>query len=481
VATTRSAAGGVPPASTASAAREARGEARGEARVSAGRRPRDGRAARGNRVRGPSPASSADVAEETADVAIHGIAAGGDGVGRIGALVAFVPRTAPGDVARVALRREGRLARGRVLELLDAAPERVAPPCPHYVRDDCGGCQLQHLAYDAQRSAKAAIVGDALRRIGRRDVAPPLVHASPREWRYRRKLTLAMRRRGGRWIAGLHAYDRPGDVFALEDCPISDERVVAAWREVLAASRWLPDVPALRGAVRLLSDGVAFTLDGARRWATAERFFAEAPSLAALWWAPEAGARRLLHDRRATSEPGASFVQVNPEVAEALRAHVIARALAYAPAHVVDAYAGTGDAAVRLAERGVRVSAIEIDREAAAYAAARLPAGSRALAGAVEARIEETFPADVVVLNPPRGGLHARVPEVLEAAARGTAPPRALVYVSCNPATLARDLARLPSYAVRDVVAFDMFPQTAHVETVCELVPATPTEPEPGA
>jgi tRNA/tmRNA/rRNA uracil-C5-methylase (TrmA/RlmC/RlmD family) len=96
------------------------------------------------------------------------------------------------------------------------------------------------MAYGAQLAAKRTIVGDALARIGRvaAEVAP--VEASPRPWRYRRKLTLALRRRGGGWVAGLHPYDRPGDVFALADCPITDERVVAVWRDVLAAGAHLP-------------------------------------------------------------------------------------------------------------------------------------------------------------------------------------------------------------------------------------------------
>ena len=121
----------------------------------------------------------------------------------------------------------------------------------------------------------------------------------------------------------------------------------------------------------------------------------------------------------------------------------------------------------------MRVTAIELDRDAARYAGERLPEGSRSIAGAVEARLDSALPADVVVVNPPRGGLDPRVPALLEVAASGALgePPRGLLYVSCNPATLARDLGRLPSWRLRSAEAFDMFPQTAHVETVCELVP----------
>jgi 23S rRNA (uracil1939-C5)-methyltransferase len=249
---------------------------------------------------------------------------------------------------------------------------------------------------------------------------------------------------------------------------------VAVWRDVLRAGAHLPDgARELRGAVRLLGDGVAFTLEGGARWPRAERFFAAVPSIAALWWAPERGRRRLLFDRRSEPEPGASFVQINPEVSDALRDDLVARVLAHEPRSVIDAYAGAGDAAIRFAERGAAVTAIEVDEEAVRWAASRLPVGSRAVAGTVEARLGEALPADVVVVNPPRGGLHARVPELLEASAAGgpDMAPRALFYVSCNPATLARDLTRLPSWELVDVVPYDMFPQTAHVETLCELRP----------
>lgn len=401
-----------------------------------------------------------------AELEITAIAAGGDGVGRHEGMVAFVPRTAPGDLARVRLAAQGRFARGELVELLRPAAARVEPPCPHYVVDRCGGCQLQHLAYEAQLAAKSGIVRDALVRIARREVEAPTVSPSPRAWRYRRKLTMALRRREGRWIAGLHPYDDPAAVFDLVDCPITDERVIATWREIMAASERLPRERELRGAVRLLDEGASFVLEGGVEWGGARAFFGAVPSLRALWWKPTGGARRLVERRGAEGAAGASFVQVNPEVARALHAHVLDVVGRHAPATVVDAYAGTGSTAVPLAAAGARVTAIEVDREAVELCAARLPAGSRAIAGRVEDRLPEALPADVVVLNPPRGGVHESVPAAL-AAAR----PRAVVYVSCDPATLARDLARLPGYRVASLRSFDMFPQTAHVESVCELVP----------
>ena len=403
------------------------------------------------------------------EVTIESIAAGGDGVGRVNGRVVFVPRSAPGDVGTVDVPATGRFARGEFRDLRVASPDRVEPACSHYVADRCGGCQLQHLEYDAQLRAKSGIVRDAMQRIGRRQVDAPAVRPSEVPWRYRRKLTLALRRRGSTWVAGLHPFDDPRRVFALDDCPITAEGVLGAWREVLAAAGQLPSAKELRGALRLDDDEVAsLTIEGGREWAASDAFFSAVPRLSALWWIPEGAGRRRLCAREAQSAPGASFAQVNPAVARALRARVLSLALAYQPGVVIDGYAGLGDTAVALAERGVRVTAIELDRDAVRWSAARLPAGSRALAGRVEDVLARVLPADVVILNPPRAGVDKRVTEILEAT---QPPPAAIIYVSCDPATLGRDVARLPRYRVASLESFDMFPQTAHVETVCELVP----------
>ncbi|MDQ3950988.1 MAG: hypothetical protein M3282_11685, partial [Gemmatimonadota bacterium] len=419
----------------------------------------------------PSGAAGRAPMSESAvvDVEIDSIAAGGDGVGRMGGLVVFVPRTAPGDLARVRVRRGRHFARGLVERVLRPGPDRIDPPCVHYTRDRCGGCQLQHISYGGQLAAKRAIIHDALRRIGRRQVDVPEVQPSETPWRYRRKLTLTARRAGAGWIAGLHPYDDPVDVFRLEDCPITDERVLAVWRDVFRAARYYPDAPSFRAAVRIVDEHAVLVLEGGSRWPDVRRFFDAVESLAALWWEPDGGVRRLVAERAAVPG-GASFGQVNTAVALALRDHVVARARAYAPAHVVDAYAGTGDTALPLAESGSIVTAIELDPEAAEACSQRLPAGSRVAVGRVEDVLPAVLPADLVILNPPRGGVHERVTAALTAAAP---PPRAVIYVSCNPATLARDLTRLPGYTVLSLLGFDMFPQTAHVETVCELVPGS--------
>jgi 23S rRNA (uracil1939-C5)-methyltransferase len=402
-------------------------------------------------------------------VGIESIAAGGDGVGRTNGLVVFVPRSAPGDVVTAQISGKGHFARGALRSIVTPSPVRIEPPCPHYSRDKCGGCQLQHMTYDSQLVAKQIIVRDSLQRIGKREVDPLPIERSPKEWRYRTKLTLAIRRRGARWVAGLHPYDDPVRVFPLADCPITDRRVVSAWHEVMQADAYFPDAKELRGSVRITSGGPTFVMIGGESWAARDQFTAAVPSISAVWWEPgEDKPRRLLYDRRSDRAPSASFAQVNAEMADVLRSYLIERVRSYEPHSVIDAYAGAGHTAMSLSEKGITVTAIELDPDASHWSASRLVAPSRAIQARVEDALPGLFPADLVVLNPPRAGVDSRVTATLEKEATHL---RGVIYVSCNPATLARDLSRLASYRIESLRAFDMFPQTAHVETVCELRP----------
>ena len=412
----------------------------------------------------------------TARVRVDSIAAGGDGVARHEGMAAFIPRTAPGDLVDAALESRGRFARGTLVSVIESSASRVTPACEHYTRDRCGGCQLQHMTYESQLHAKGTIVRDAMQRIGKRDVPAVSVVPSPAPWGYRTKLTLALRWSGNRWVAGLHRYDDPDAVFQLERCPITDDRVVAIWRDIFAASSLLPRSRRLRGAVRLTGDGASFVLEGGTQWAGARELAERVPALTTVWWEAQGGRRRLVVDHRAAADPesasgakspDASFVQVNTAAAHLLHSHVITVAMSHAPTTVVDGYAGAGATAIALAEWGARVTAIELDPAAARWVAAHLPNGSRSLVARVEDALGEALPADVVILNPPRAGVDERVTTTLQE----VRAPRAIVYVSCNPATLARDVLRLPGYRIASLTSFDMFPQTAHVETVCELVP----------
>lgn len=408
--------------------------------------------------------------EKPVEVVIDSIAAGGDGVGRVDGLVAFVPRSAPGDrlLVRLAKASGGRFARGRIVGMLAAGPGRVPPSCQHYDDDQCGGCQLQHMRLDAQREAKRQIVSDALSRIGRTVVPVPPVTPSPRDWGYRRKLTLAVRQQGTHRVIGLRQHEHPDHVFELAECRITGDAVVAAWREVQAARDLLPDGRTLSAWIRDEGGELVFQLNGGHAWPQAVAFGHYCRSLHVVRWQPHGRSVTVLFDRRPARRAIGSFQQVNAEVAGLMREAVRDRVLAHRPLCAVDAYAGSGETAVALQDANVRVTAIELDEEAVAAASTRLREPSRVVAGRVEDVLPGVLPVDVVVLNPPRSGVDERVTDTLQGAA---AHMRAVVYVSCNPATLARDVARLSAYRIRWLQPFDMFPHTAHVETICELVP----------
>ena len=412
---------------------------------------------------------------DSATVTIERIAAGGDGVARHDGMVVFVPRALPGDVVSVALMRQRTFARGRILEQLTASPDREVAPCPHYDGDRCGGCQLQGLRYPAQLAIKAELVRDALVRIGKQHIDVVPVTASPSPWRYRNSLTLALQRdrlRPSGWMAGMHVAGDPTQLFALDECLLAMPEVMDGWRQLMNAAEFLPRAMSLRVTLRLLgSGGLAVTVEGGAQWkqASIESLVAGIRNLHAVWWVRDDEVRSLRFDRRTVQEAGASFAQVNPAVAELLRARVIAEVEALAPDAVVDAYAGSGALSARLFKVGRRITAIELDPEASAVAATALrdDANARVLTGRVEHLLPHGLPAQVVVLNPPRAGVDATIPALIAAP---TSQVRRVVYVSCDPATLARDLNRLgAAWRVSAVAAFDMFPQTSHIETVCTI------------
>lgn len=408
-------------------------------------------------------------------VTIERIAAGGDGVGRLpSGKTVFVPRTAPGDDVDVAVIEEkARWARARVDRLLAAGPDRAEPPCPHYVEDGCGGCQLQHLTPEAQRAAKARIVGDALRRIGKRDLPDPALVPAPRALRYRAKITVAVAPDGRRM--GLHRFDRPGQLFALGDCRITREPLMRCWQQVKAAADLLPaDVTHLvlredrSGGLHVVVRG------GTPPWDPEPLFrHLEDPDVS-LWWEPADGAPRVVAGAR-SGYPALAFAQVNPELAIRVRQDAVEQLGTVSGLVVWDLFGGSGDAARLLAAAGARVVSVDADRSAVAWARGQAPptgapeGSPRYLEGRVEEVLHRLPRPDAVLLNPPRGGLAAPVTKALDAWAREGAAGRRAVYVSCDPATLARDLQRMPSLRLGRVQAWDLFPQTAHVETTAVL------------
>jgi 23S rRNA (uracil1939-C5)-methyltransferase len=421
-----------------------------------------------------------------ATVHITGIAAGGAGVGRLpDGRAVFVHRTAPGDEADIRLiEQKRRWARGELIRLRAAGPDRRDPPCPHYAQ--CGGCTIEHLQYGAQLRWKATLVHEALRRIGGIAAAAPEVVASPAEFRYRNRVSFTLVRTGaGRVVAGFHAIQRPDRVVDVdEQCLLPEPALADVWRDLRAA--WgenagrLPSGDRLRLTLRASADGVAsLFVDGGYHPGRPDELLARVPRLAAVWHRPAGGDDgALLAGSPALDESwgeenvalsGAVFLQVNREAAALLERYVEEVAGEVAGLRVVDAYCGVGLHARRLARRGARVVGIELDARAIDEAARHAPPHARFIAGPVETVLPAELPADLVIVNPPRAGLDAHV-----AAALAGTPPRRILYVSCDPATLARDLARLaPAFALASLRCFDLFPQTAHVETVAELTCAT--------
>jgi len=400
-------------------------------------------------------------------VRILRLAIGGDGVGRLeDGRTVFVPRTAPGDLVELAgLRLHKRFARARAGRLVEASPARVAPRCPHYVGDECGGCQLQHLEPAAQREARRGFVGDALRRLARRDAPDPPLAPAAEEFEYRTKITLAVSADGRR--IGLHSYHRPDQVFELEWCHITVPDLMRAWQAVRAVRHLLP--PRLESVVlrrdRQRRVHLMLRSTGSEAWTGAARLLGalrERGAPVTIWWQSAEGAPRAM---AGTGEPypATVFEQVHPAMGDRVRAHAVEALGPIAGRHVWDLYAGIGETTVALAGRGASVESVESDRRAVEEAERRGPAARRH-AARVEHVLGELRPPELVVTNPPRTGMDARVAEALE-----RLRPRRVVYVSCDPATLARDLTRLPGYRLTDVRAFDLFPQTAHVETVAVL------------
>jgi 23S rRNA (uracil1939-C5)-methyltransferase len=399
-------------------------------------------------------------------VRILRLATGGDGVGKLpDGRAVFVPRTAPGDLIEItAERNHRRFARARVERVREEGADRTEPRCPHYTQDECGGCQLQHLTLPAQQDARRSFVGDALRRLARLDVADPELMPATKAFEYRTKLTLAA---DGQRRIGLRRYERPDEIFALEHCHIAIPELMDLWKEVRGAATLLP-----RGLSRVVlrqdrsarlhlvvrghhgetwSDGGALGSELARRGQPAT-----------IWWHPEGGAPRAVAGE-AVSYPATAFEQVHPEMGDRVREFALSEIGQVSGRQVWDLYAGVGQTTESLARAGARVESVELDSRAVAAADSTGWSAHRH-AARVEDVIGTLHKPDLVITNPPRTGMEGQVTAGLERAA-----PERIVYISCDPATLARDLTRLPSYRLRSVRAFDLFPQTAHVETVVVL------------
>lgn len=441
------------------------------------------------------------------ELEIRSLGHAGEGVGRHRDFTLFVPGGLPGDRLRVQVTEvKATYGRARLLAVLAPAPGRVAPPCP--VFGACGGCQLQHLDYAAQLAGKRQQVEDALVRIGKLigvTVHPTLGMADP--WHYRNKAQFPVGLDGGRLVAGPYA---PGThrVVDVDACliqhPVANQVLQAV--KALAVRHSVPVyqettrtgvlrhvlVRVSRHSGEAMAVLVTATRALPRAGALVRELQAAVPALASVWQNVNPrptnvvlgeenihlAGRRTLEDTigglRFHLSP-ASFYQVNPQQTEVLYRQALAYAGLSGGETVIDAYCGVGTISLFLARQAARVYGVEV--VPAAMADARVNAAANGIANAefLLGEAEDVLPRlqrqgvrpDVIVFDPPRKGCG----EAALAAAAAMAPAR-MVYVSCNPTTLARDLALLRErgYRTLEVQPVDMFPHTAHVECCSLLV-----------
>lgn len=377
-------------------------------------------------------------------VEIASLAVGGRGVARYQGLVIFVGDAAPGDVVEIELTKvKTNFAEARIVKVVTASLHRRVPPCP--VAGVCGGCSWQHVDYGEQLRQKHALVVQNLRKMSGYELDEGLVEPvvpSPDEFRYRNRIQLHHSGpRMGFFKRGSH------DIVDINDCPITETRITGEFSRVRSDLATRPP-----GRVELLIDqnGCFALRDKTVVGNDSEESTAELA--------------------------GPAFAQVNNGQNRALVQFVVdaIRAFAINDGHpIFDLYAGSGNFTfpiARAVESGAIV-AVELNREAVHLARARVKTEGLLIdfqqADVGDFLRRQTSLADsIVLLDPPRTGCD---PAVIAALAKGL--PSQIVYVSCHPVTLARDLGPLreAGFKLKRVRPFDMFPQTDHVETVAIL------------
>ena len=450
---------------------------------------------------------------ENLSLTIDDLAFGGEGVGRADGYVVFVPGGLPGDRLRVRLVQvRSRFGRGVIESIEEASPQRVPAPCPYFGR--CGGCRLQHVAYDAQLAFKTKQIADALQRLGGLRDAPlrPIIGAEE-TFGYRNKMEFTVARGRTEPLAvGLHEADRYDSVLDIDRCLLQSDRMNALLTEARAffAERGLTvyEQETGEGLLRFL-----MLREGKQTGELMTNVVTSAPAVSELAPLAERLATRVpgttsvvmnVNPKKASVAVGVeehllggrdhiregmggltfqvsanSFFQTNTRQAERLFELVIESTGLTGTETVFDLYSGTGAISLLLARRARWVYGIELVQaavdDAGINAAANGVTNCTFLCGEVRfvlpSLIGKGVTAEVVVADPPRAGFH---PKALHALS--TLGARRVVYVSCNPTTLARDLGELVrgGYRLEWVQPVDMFPHTPHIEAVARLERVTP-------
>jgi len=420
------------------------------------------------------------------EVRIERLAFGGDGVGRVDGQAVFVPLSAPGDLVRCSVvERRRRYLRAELVDLLEPGEGRCQPACPVFGR--CGGCQWQHLSYPTQLAAKASLLDDILRRQLRLDdvcMLPPL-HAD-RIWNYRSRVQFKCHALQERMAIGFY---RRGSHYVedIRQCPIADESIneVLPWlhRQLPRVARpdRIPQVDvevADRGLPRLVVHDIAPPREDA------SAVLAKAAGKAGYSLFRQTGRKTTLENLAGETTLGirvdipplwlgygpGGFAQVHLEQNRKLIAAVLELANLEGTERVLDLFCGMGNLSLPLARRAARVVGVEAHdqsiRQAQQNAIENGIENARFVAQDAAGFLRRTKDRfDLVVLDPPRSGAR----EVVESLV--TSSPQRILYVSCDPMTLARDLKPLigRGYRMVNVCAADLFPQTYHLESVVLL------------
>jgi len=427
---------------------------------------------------------------------IESLAYGGDSVARLDdGRIAFVRGGCPGDlVDATILADKGNFVTAEVTDVVEASPDRVIPPCPYF--GVCGGCTWQHVAYSAQLDAKTRAVRDALERIG--GTAASVVSdcmPSRREYGYRNKVELVPDPSSRRPLLGFHRA-HSDEVVPVDACLLLPERARSAPKALKGALRYIAgesDLGIARVGIRVAAhrpdlEIALWTEPGAfpRRSAASTLGQAVKSSSIVRVLAKTAGKQRSISGVEVLSGRGhwrealagrtmtvsaPSFFQVNSDGAEDLVRLVRDAIRADGSDRVCDLYAGAGTFTLPLAEDAGEVVAVEAASSAVRDLRRNLEnAGlwAEVVGGDAARELPELGRFDAVLVDPPRTGLHRDIIGALAAVRPGK-----IVYVSCDPATLARDVRLLgeAGFALTQATPVDLFPQTYHVETVAVLEP----------
>lgn len=395
---------------------------------------------------------------------------GGEALGRLpDGRALFVPYALPGETVRVdVIEEKSNHARGRLLEVLQASPQRVQPRCPHFTT--CGGCHYQHMGYPAQLEAKTSILRDQLERIGGlKDIKILPATASSKAWNYRNHIQFHLTPQGK---LGFKA-PRSEVVVPIQECHLPEAPLNALWPQIA-----LETIPGLeRVSLRLgLEEDVLLVLES--NDPQPPEFSVDLP-VSAVHLGPAgqillsgndhvviAVSDRNQGQNRLFRLSAGSFFQVNTPMAAAMVEHLLAYLPLNAGATVLDVYCGVGLFSAFLAPQVRRLVGVESSPGACYDFEVNLEEFDNV--ELYEAPAEIVLPnlnlkPDIIVVDPPRSGLDRRALDGILGLRPGI-----LVYVSCDPATLGRDACRLNQggYRLMQITPFDLFPQTYHIESI---------------